>query len=77
MKTFIESSFDWLLDQEEKAASHNMIHDDDIDKQIAQVTAKKEQYQQKVKKTLDELDHILMRLQAIKAKSTKSGNVAM
>jgi len=77
MKEFIKSSLDWLLDQEEKAVSNAMIHEDDIDRQIAAVNARKEEYQQKVKETRDELDHILIRLQKIKEKSAKSGSVPM
>lgn len=69
MNTFMEKTLDWLLDKEEQASSNCKIDTKSIDKQIKQVTARKEKYQQEVDKTLHELDHILERLQEIKKKN--------
>ncbi len=72
MNTFIEKTMDWLLDKEEAAAKHGKINIDNINRQLAQIQEKKENYQQEVKRTLHELDHIIERLEAIKNNHSNS-----
>ncbi|WP_456450519.1 hypothetical protein [Hydrogenimonas sp.] len=68
MMEFLKKATEWVLDQEEKAAQNCRIDLKDVQKQINLILEKREKLQKECEENLKELDHILDRLEAIKAK---------
>ncbi len=68
MIEFLKRATEWVLDKEEEAANNCRIDLDDLQKQIDLVKSKKEAMQRECEENLSELEHILRRLEVIKAK---------
>ncbi len=68
MVEFLKKATEWVLDKEEQAAKNCKIDLKDVQKQIDMILQKREKLQKECEENLKELDHILDRLEAIKAK---------
>ena len=68
MMEFLKKATEWVLDKEEQAAQNCRIDLEDVQKQINLILNKREKLQKECEENLAELDHILKRLEAIKAK---------
>ncbi|WP_300364721.1 hypothetical protein [Hydrogenimonas sp.] len=68
MMEFLKKATEWVLDKEEQAAQKCKIDLEDLQKQIDLILSKREKLQKECEENLAELDHILKRLETIKAK---------
>ncbi len=68
MMEFLKKATEWVLDKEEAAAKACRIDLEDLQKQIELIQSRKEALKQECEENLAELDHILHRLEVIKAK---------
>ncbi len=71
MIEFIKKTMDWVLQKEQDAANHCYIKTQDVQKQIDAIKHKKGQLQEKFDDNVKELDHIINRLELIKASSNQ------
>jgi len=69
MVEFLKRAMDWVLEKEQDAANNCKINQEDLDKQIAYVEEKRDKLKREYEENLSEMEHILNRLHAIKAKS--------
>ena len=68
MVEFLKKATDWVLEKEEEAAKDCRIGIEDIEKQITMVQSKRDKLKKECEENQAELDHILKRLDAIKAR---------
>ncbi len=68
MMEFLKKATEWVLDKEEEAAKNCRIDLNDLQKQIDLIKGKKEAMEKECQENLKELEHILRRLEVIKAK---------
>ncbi|WP_456430844.1 hypothetical protein [Nitratifractor sp.] len=71
MIDFVRKMTDWILDREEKMAQKCAVPLEEIDAQIARVTAKKKEFEERCKVDRDELERILTKLKWIRAETLK------
>jgi len=71
MMEFMKKAMDWVIDKEQDAAKKCYIHPNDVDKQIDALEKKKASYQKEYDDNMSEIEHILNRLNTIKANSIK------
>ena len=71
MVEFFKKMTDWVLEKEQDAANNCKINRADLDKQIAYVEEKRDHLKKECEDNISEMEHILNRLHAIKAKSLK------
>ena len=69
MREFMKNTLEWILDKEEQSANAHHIPQEQIDKQIASVKARRDKYQAECEDTLKELDHVLSRLHEMRDKN--------
>ena len=69
MLDFMKRAMDWVIDKEQDAAKNCYIHTDDIDKQINALKEKRDDYKKECEDNMAEMEHILNRLNKIKANS--------
>jgi hypothetical protein len=69
MIEFLKKAMDWVLEKEKDAANDCHINPKDVDKQITYMEEKRDKIKKECEDSLSELEHILNRLHAIKAKS--------
>ncbi|WP_456322229.1 hypothetical protein [Hydrogenimonas sp.] len=67
MQEFLKKMTEWVLDKEEEAARHCKIDTEDLQRQIDFVTKKRDDLKKECEENLKELEHILERLEKIKA----------
>ncbi len=67
MQEFLKKMTEWVLEKEEEAARKCKINMDDLQRQIDFVTKKRDDLKKECEENLKELDHILERLEKIKA----------
>jgi exonuclease VII small subunit len=67
MMEFLKKATEWVLDKEEQAAKNCRVDLKDIQKQIDLILEKRAALQKECEENLKELDHILDRLEKIKA----------
>jgi len=68
---FLKNAMDWILEKEQDVADNCKINQKDLDKQIAYVEQKRDNLKKAYEENISEMEHILNRLHAIKAKSLK------
>ncbi|WP_457593607.1 hypothetical protein [Hydrogenimonas sp.] len=68
MMEFLKKATEWVLDKEEEAAKNCRIDLNDLQKQIDLIKNKRDAMQKECEENLSELEHILRRLEVIKAK---------
>jgi len=71
MIEFFKKVTDWVLEKERDAANSCKIRQEDVEKQILLVETKRDKLKHDCEENLSEMEHILNRLHAIKAKSLK------
>ena len=71
MVDFFKKIADWVLEKERDAANDCKINQADVEKQIHLVQTRKNKLKHECEENLSEMEHILNRLHAIKAKSLK------
>jgi hypothetical protein len=71
MVEFFKKITDWVLAKEQEVANNCRINQADLDKQIAYVEEKRDKLKNEYEDNISEMEHILNRLHAIKAKSLK------
>ncbi len=71
MVEFIKKMMDWALKKEQEAAKKCYVPVETVDKQIAEVEAKKKELEERCQSQIEELGHILDKLHWIKAESMK------
>ncbi len=71
MKEFFKKITDWVLQKERDAANECKIEPDDVDRQIAYVEQKRDKLKAEYEDSIYQIEDILNRLHAIKAKSLK------
>jgi len=71
MVEFLKKAMDWVLEKEQDAANNCKINQEDLDKQITYVEEKRDKLKKEYEDNISEMEHILNRLHAIKAKSLK------
>ena len=67
MVEFLKKATEWVLDKEEQAAKNCRIDLADVQKQIDLIVEKRRKLKEECDANLKELDHILERLEKIKA----------
>ncbi len=68
MMEFLKKATEWVLDKEEEAAKRCKIDLEDLQKQIDLIKSKRDALKKECEENLAELEHILKRLEVIKAK---------
>jgi len=68
MMEFLKRATEWVLDKEEEAARECRIDLDDIQKQIDLIKSKRDTLKKEYEENIAQLEHILRRLEVIKAK---------
>ncbi len=68
MMEFLKKATEWVLDKEEEAAKRCKIDLEDLQKQIDLIKSKRDALKKECEENLGELEHILRRLEVIKAK---------
>ncbi|WP_457595289.1 hypothetical protein [Hydrogenimonas sp.] len=68
MMEFLKKATEWVLDKEEEAAKECRIDLEDLQKQIDLIRSKRDTMKKECEENLRELEHILHRLEVIKAK---------
>ncbi len=68
MMEFLKKATEWVLDKEEEAAKRCKIDLEDLQKQIELIKSKRDALKKECEENLAELEHILRRLEVIKAK---------
>ena len=68
MMEFLKKATEWVLDKEEQAAKNCRVDLKDIQKQIDLILEKRAALQKECDENLKELNHILDRLEKIKAR---------
>ncbi len=71
MVEFFKKMTDWVLEKEKEAADNCKIDQTDLDKQIVYVEQKRDKLKNECADNISEMEHILNRLHAIKARSLK------
>ena len=71
MIDFVRKMTDWILDREEKLAEKCALSVEEIDAQIARVTAKKKELEERCQTDRAELERILTKLKWIRAETVK------
>ncbi len=66
MNSFVKKIIDWTMEKEEEMAKKCAISMEDLDQQIAKVEAEKKKVQEKYDDAMQELNHVLARLEKIK-----------
>jgi hypothetical protein len=69
MIEFFKKAMDWVLEKEKDAANSCHVDPKDVDKQIAYLEEKRDKIKKDYEENISEMEHILNRLHAIKAKS--------
>ena len=70
MFKFIQNAIEWALEKETEAAEHCSVTVDEVDKQIAMISDKKEYYEKQHQEAMQQFNHLLLRLQAIREKAS-------
>lgn len=65
---FLKKATEWVLDKEEEAAKNCRIDLDDLQKQIELIKNRRDALKRECEDNIGQLEHILRRLEVIKAK---------
>ncbi len=68
MVEFLKKATEWVLDKEEEAAKKCRIDLEDLQKQIDLIKSRRDALKIECEENIAELEHILRRLEVIKAK---------
>ncbi len=68
MVEFLKKATEWVLDKEEEAAKKCRIDMEDLQKQIDLIKSRRDALKRECEENIAELEHILRRLEVIKAK---------
>ncbi len=71
MQQFLKKATDWVLEKEMEAAKNCKIDIKDIDKQIVYMETKRDKFKTGFEDNLFEMENILNKLHAIKARELK------
>ncbi|NOQ31047.1 MAG: hypothetical protein GQ570_08005 [Helicobacteraceae bacterium] len=71
MIEFMKKAVDWVLQKEQEAAQECHISVVDVDKQIETMQNKKDSITAQYSENIEEIDHVLGRLESIKKSANK------